>query len=64
MYIVFYGLSDLAALLATLHALISEYYEDFVAVQRSQSGTSWNLMCICNVPGFSLMIPCFMICPT
>ena len=55
MALVFYGLPDIAALLATILALISVYYVHFVAVQRSQSGTTWNLMCVCNVCVFLLM---------
>jgi len=55
MALVFYGLPDVAALLATSCALISACCMHFVAVQRSQSGTTWNLMCVCNVRVFLLM---------
>jgi len=55
MALVFYGLPDVAALLATSCALISACCMHFVAVKRSQSGTTWNLMCVCNVRVFLLM---------
>jgi len=55
MALVFYGLPDIAALHATSCALISTYCVHFVAVQRSQSETTWNLMCVCNVRVFLLM---------
>ena len=55
MYPLLYELPDLAALLSTSYALISVYCEHFMAVQRSQSGTTWNLMCLCKVHSFLLM---------
>ena len=59
MGLILYGLPDISALLATIYALIPEYCEHFVVVQRPQSGTSWNLMCICKVTGFLPMDPVF-----
>jgi len=50
-----YELPYLAALLSTSYSLISVCCEHFVAVQRSQSGTTWNLMYICKVRSFLLM---------
>ena len=57
MGLMFYGLPDIAALLATAYALTTVYTEHFEVVQRPQSGITWNLMCTCKLTGFSPMDP-------